>query len=133
MAQQYTDEAKAQVLADIGQGIPIKRIARDRRMPEATVRYWRQVNQAQPSIAPETKEELDGLVLDLATTAIVTLKAVLLHAREPAWLQRQNANDLAIFFGVTVDKIATVLAAFERGMEARNEQASLAGGASAGG
>ena len=133
MAQQYTDEDKAQVILDLAQGKAIKAIARDRHMPEATVRYWRQVNQAQPSIAPETKEELDGLVLDLATTAIATLKAVLLHAREPAWLQRQNANDLAIFFGVTVDKIATVLAAFERGMEARSEQALLTGSPSAGG
>ena len=120
MANQiYTPEQKEQVIADLAEGKKIKAIQRERGVPEATLRYWRQVNQAQPVIAPETKEELDGLVLDLATTGIATLKAVLLHAREPSWLQEQNAHDLSIFFGVTVDKIATVLAAFERGIEAR--------------
>lgn len=127
----HSADLKAKVMADYASGMSQMAIVRKYDLPRTTIRQWT-AGLGSPMVASEIKEELDAQVLQLTISGLKTLRAILRHARNTEWLEKQSANDLAIFFGVTTDKITNVLAAYERGQQIieENEQARLASGIS---
>lgn len=117
MANVYAPELKAQVIADYtANHLSDRALERKYDIPRSTIRNWIGTL-GDVRVTPENKDDIDSRVIGLTLTAIDTLEAVLRHARDAAWLQKQNAHDLAFFFGITADKITAVLAAYERGQQ----------------
>ena len=127
--QRYSDQVKAQVIAEWQAGASKKSLARNHDIPLSTVRNWTGEGIGAPRVTPETKDELDARVLSLASVGVGTLEAILLHARDKSWLEKQNAHDLGIFTGVVVDKLAAILSAYERGAELERERLAVSAGA----
>lgn len=128
MANTYPPEVKAQVIAEWRSGVSDRALEAKYNIPRSTIRNWTG-NLGDVRVTPEKKEDIDARIIDLTLTGIETLESILRHARNPAWLENQNAHDLAFFFGITVDKFAAILAAYERGLAG---QAANAGGTGAG-
>lgn len=112
----YSSDIKSKVMADAASGMSQLALVRKYELPRSTIRGWVK-GLGSPSVASELKEELDAEVLRLVISSVKTLRAILRHARKTEWLDEQTANGLAVFYGVTTDKLTAVLAAFERGRE----------------
>lgn len=113
--QAYSDEVRAQVLAAVMQGVPVKQVARQFRISPTTVRNWRQaagLTELVP-INPEKKRDLGELLASYLRTGLEALEAQARTAADPAWIQKQPADQLAILHGVIADKLVRVLAALE--------------------
>lgn len=110
----YAPELKAQVIAELRAGSNDRYLAAKYNIPRSTIRNWAGTL-GDVRVTRENKEEFDSRVINFATTALATLEAILLHARDKSWLAQQNAHDLAIFLGTTTDKVGAILAAIERG------------------
>lgn len=117
MASLYSDEQKAEALARMIAGEPIKRLSRQLHIPEATLRSWRNVAKAQPVIAPQKQEDIGELLYDLLTELAKGARAIARQLQEPGYLERQSAEHLAISLGVSVDKLAGLAGAIRRGQQ----------------
>lgn len=114
MATAYSDEIRSAALADLATGASVSATARKYGIGRATLTAWRDTtNMPYPTPDGQGKradigEQLYGYLEE----SIATMVAQLRFARDPNWLARQNAADLAVFLGVTADKATRLLAAF---------------------
>lgn len=117
----YPAEVKAAVLADALTGMGERRLSAKHNIPRSTVRNWivssglrRVQGAAFASQTQQSEAELFDLVIEYLRESLKTLRAVLQGAADPEWLSRQNARELAIFFGVVSDKAGWYLNALRR-------------------
>jgi len=104
----YGDDVRARVLADLAAGESVSAVARTHGLTRATVLKWRALStpQQQP-LDPDFR----ALVLHYLQESLEAGERILGQTRDPQWLGRQNAGDLAVFMGVAFDKAARILAA----------------------
>ncbi len=69
-------------------------------------------NSTVPSTQKKTRAELLDTLID---AKLETLIAQLEHFRDKEWLQRQSAGDLALLFGIEMDKAVRMLELIEKG------------------
>lgn len=113
MATAYSNQTKAAVLASLSTGGSVRGTAKAHKVSETTVRAWRAEAGLQPApLGPQKKADIGEQLYGYLEESIATLVAQLRFARDPNWLARQNAADLAVFMGVTADKATRLLAAF---------------------
>lgn len=112
----YPDETKAVVMAALLTGQSVSSVAKEYDIPKQTVSGW---NKLCKGFVQETtqKRELpligDKLV-DLLMTEIESLTQISITARDPAWVKRQDASQLAVYVGVKHDKLFRMLEAFNK-------------------
>lgn len=111
-------DTRAAVLAALLSGSTIAEVSRAMKIPHPTVIRWRDQAGIGPNPPPnvhalgqETKADLGARVGDYLDDILVTVRAQAIHTRDPEWLHRQNAHDLAILHGVLVDKAIRLLGA----------------------
>lgn len=123
MATAHSDETKAAAVADLAMGESIGATARKYGVDRTTIRRWRDSGGVEiaPTVPPQ-KKDLGELVYGLVEESINTMVAQLRFARDPQWLARQNAADLAVLFGVTADKATRLLAAFRPATPAETDE-----------
>ena len=114
--REYSDEIKSQVMAAFLAGQSVSAAAREYSLPKGTVAYWRQ--QAQKLAQVETLStqkgpDLGNLLLDYLRENLITLKAQVVHFRDPKWLSQQGASELAVLHGVVTDKAIRLLEAID--------------------
>ena len=108
----HKDETKAKVIAALTAGHQPSQVCRDFGLPESTVRTWgKSAGVDFAEIRAEKKYRLDELVADYLSENLTTLSAQAIHARKSDWLDRQNAESLAILHGVMADKAIRILEA----------------------
>jgi hypothetical protein len=64
-------------------------------------------------VQPEKKEELGELIAELLGENLRGLRAIAGLASDRTWTEKQNAADLAIFYGVLADKAVRILGALK--------------------
>lgn len=116
----YTAEQRAQVVAAWKAGASLNAIVRAQGIPKSTVREWVK-GVERIAVAPKTTQgaeegetsalNIDAMAWRLVGGSFDALDAVHRLAQDPDWLRRQNAADVAIFFGVISDKLIRVLEA----------------------
>jgi len=97
-----------------GQGVT--EVATQYNLTPSTVSRWRaRIEPAKlQAVATKSGEDFDALMFDFLREAITTAKVQMVHARDTAWLKEQSAGELAVLFGVGVDKVIRILGALER-------------------
>lgn len=117
MTVPYNSEARAAVLAAILSGSSLREISRAMHIPETTVARWRDQAGIGPKppdprlLGEEKKADLGERVGDYLDDILVSLRAQAIHTRDPDWLARQDAGQLAILHGVLADKAVRLLGA----------------------
>jgi hypothetical protein len=114
----HDPETRAAVLAALLSGSSIADISRRLKIPDSTIADWRDQAGIGPKapktpgyIREEQKADLGERVGGYLDDILVTVRAQAIHTRDPEWLHRQNAHDLAILHGVLVDKAIRLLGA----------------------
>ena len=117
----YTPEFKAQVIAEWKAGSAMKGLARAHKIPQSTVQTWLKGHTRVALVsAPDPKKkvaelyDLDAMALKLIDGSVSAVTAIHGVTLDGAWLQRQNAADLAILLGVISDKLYRLLGAIKR-------------------
>ena len=109
----YSDETKAQVMAALLTGQSINAVAREYKIPKATISNWK--NRDKPGV-PESETqkaaEIEDLLSGYLKENLKTLRAQAEFFREETWLKKQEASQLAVLHGVLSDKAIRLLEAF---------------------
>src|SRR5262245_12470216 len=118
MSAPHDRETRAAVLAALLSGSTVSDIARRLDLPITTIRRWRDQAGIGPkapadrhALGDETKRDLGSLVAEYLNDILISLRAQAVHTRDKAWLDRQNAHDLAILHGTLNDKAVRLLGA----------------------
>jgi transposase-like protein len=112
----YPPETRAAVVAALLEGQAASKVAADYKLPEGTVKAWasrtRRGASELRSVAPEKRDEIGDLLIQYLRTNLATLKIQSEATfRDPAWLKKQNAADVAVLHGVLTDKTVRMLEA----------------------
>jgi transposase-like protein len=111
---EYSEQIKAQALAALLAGQSFSEVARAFGVPIGTLKSWKQRNAdilgaPDATTASTKKERIGALLLDYLVTTLETLKAQQVAFRDPEWLKKQSAGELAVLHGVSVDKAVRLL------------------------
>jgi transposase-like protein len=111
----YPPETKAAVVAALLEGQAASKVAADYKLPEGTVKAWgsrlRNNGSELQSVATEKKDEIGELLVRYLHANLTTLEAQNVVFRDPTWLTKQNAADVAVLHGVLTDKAVRLLEA----------------------
>jgi transposase-like protein len=117
------DSKKAAVMAALLEGQAVTKVADDYKIDKATVSRIKKQLPADKLQEVATKKELDiansiALMLDASFKAIHN---ILRQTENAEWLNKQPADELATFIGVTSDKVFRVLEAIENAQTQSDE------------
>lgn len=109
----HPDELKAQVIASLLAGASVGETATSLSIPKQTVsEYKTQIPEDVLSqIRSKKGERLDDLVYQCLIGNLETLYDQAMVAREPDYIRKQPAGELATLYGVMADKTIRLLAA----------------------
>lgn len=117
MAKEYTPEVKAAVMAALMEGQSIRQVEREYGVPKSTVAAWgkeaESVIGGVPTVPDTKKERIGELLIELLIAKIEAQIAISKHATDKVWLLKQDASALAMFYGVSDDKLIRLLEKFE--------------------
>jgi transposase-like protein len=116
MADAYPPEMRAAVLAALLAGQSVNAVATAYHLSRATVKAWRAAAgfaEHSATVSQEKGEDLGGLVTAYLQESLITLQAQAKHFRDPAWLGKQPAAELAVLHGVLADKTLRILTAID--------------------
>lgn len=114
MARPIDPSVKAAAMADLATGSGVREVSRKYGVStgaaSSLMAEARGTVQAS-SVRTEKRRDIGERVLGYLEESLETLTAQVRLARDPNWVHRQTANDLAIFHGVLADKTTRILAA----------------------
>lgn len=100
-------------MAALLSGQSVSATAREYKIPKSTAMNWKKQLTGDKSPALSHAEEIGDLIVAYLRENLVTLAAQMRHFRDPEWLKKQPANELAVLHGVTADKAIRLLEAIE--------------------
>lgn len=111
----HSEETKAAVMAALLQGQGVNEVAEKYQVPKACVSRWKQeIGPQLEQLGTEKRDEFGDLLASYLRTNLVTLQVQSEFFRDPDWLKKQPASDLAVLHGVVTDKTIRLLEAAER-------------------
>jgi transposase-like protein len=105
----YDLETRAAVMAALLTGQGVAEVAREYRLPKSTVSRWKAAAREGAGLSDDIGELLLGYMRENITTLTVQAR----HFRDPEWLHRWPAEQLAVLHGVLTDKAVRLLEAME--------------------
>lgn len=111
-----SDAQRAAIIALLLTGCTPVEIEKTLKVPESTVRnYRRELTPEQIAALNEKRaNELDDLLWENIRAAFAAQHAILTHVQSQGYIQRQDPDALAVFYGVVDDKKVRILEAVER-------------------
>lgn len=107
----YTDEQKAAVMAALLAGQSVSEVAREYKIPEGTIKDWSSRTDRSVPVATGKKAEIGELLVEYVRENLTTLREQAVVFRDPEWLRKQGASELAVLHGVLMDKSIRLLEA----------------------
>lgn len=111
--KEHGEEARAAVMAALLAGQGVHEIAAKYRLPERTIRRWREAQLAE--VGHKKAQRIDDLIYDYLAANLSSLRSQAEAVAEKRYVQKQTASDLAILHGVMADKAIRILEASEIG------------------
>jgi hypothetical protein len=126
----HNKSTKTRVVALLLLGESVAHIHRQTRVAESTIREWRDAL-TDEQIA-EIRANRGGIVADLLFDYLQenlrTLSAIARKTADPKWLEKQEADKLAVLYGVMSDKSIRVLEAQQKSaLHAEQQRRRLSG------
>lgn len=122
--QTYSDEIKAQVIAEWNLGTPKAAIARKLHIPRTTVIAWLAATESPVQTLSDSvkRDELGQLVYDYLSAGLRALIAQAVAMGDPEWF-KQQAGSQHLIHGVLADKLVTIFAGVENGTQSETDNA----------
>jgi len=116
----YSPEVKAEVIGSWIAGSSLNHLASAHGITKSTIQGWVK-GRTRTALVPKNEKTPEDYLDDIAWRHIdagqLATEAILRKATDAGWLDKQNADALAIFYGVIADKQLRLLAAFQRADE----------------
>jgi hypothetical protein len=111
----HTSETKAAVMAALLEGQGVNEIARDYKLPKATVSRMKSEISTEKleQLGTQKKEQIGELIVGYLRTNLHALSVQALHTEDKAWLNKQEAGSLGTLHGIMCDKAVRILEAIE--------------------
>jgi len=117
----HPPELKAIVLASLAAGTSPAEVARQFELDLSTISRWgKQIPQVLQAVATQKKRDFGDMLGSYLEELIKTAVEQQKHFRDKEWLQRQNAADIAVLHGVSIDKGIRLFEAANRAQEAES-------------
>ena len=114
VGQPYDDQKRAAVLAALLAGQSVHQVARDYAISRPTVIKWRDAaGLGATRVVPEKHDEIGELVAGVLTETLAAVQVLARQVNDQEWLRKQPASDIAVLYGVYMDKSVRILEAFE--------------------
>ena len=104
----HTEETRAAVMAALLEGQSIGKVAEQYHVPKTTVARWNR--EGVPGNGTQ-KEQIGALVLEFLRESLQTAIAQVVIFRDEKWIKRQDASQVAVLYGVNLDKAIRLLEA----------------------
>lgn len=128
MTRTYTDEIKAQVIAEFtAQQTPKAELARKYGIPRGTVQSWTAGLAPLAVIDSEKRHDIDALYTDFVAESLMGLRALARRSQDEDWLRTLPAKDAYLWFGTLADKVLAALAAYQSAAERNTDAVAGAG------
>lgn len=110
-----SDAKRAACIAALLEGQAVSKVAADYKVSEATASRLRKAIPPELLQEIETKkgQKLANLIAGNLERSFEAIGNILEHTKNVDWLNKQSADELATFLGVTSDKVFRVLEAIE--------------------
>lgn len=102
----HSAETRAAVMAALLEGQSVSEVAQKYNVPEKTIGRWRR-----DSKNGHLKRDVSELLFEFLTEALVTAKVLAVTVRDEKWIKKQGASEVAVLYGVNLDKIVRLLEA----------------------
>lgn len=102
---------RAAAMAACLAGQSVGAIAREYKLPKTTVSRWR--TEARASAG--RSDDIGSLLLAYVRSGLETVTAMHAVMRNPTYLMKQSAGELAVLHGVQVDKLVRILESMQGG------------------
>lgn len=109
--REYDEATKAAVMAALLTGQSIGQVAKQYKIPEGTVKYWKMQSRPNQLVDPQKKDFVGSLLFDYLVASLRSLRIQAEHFGDTDWLAKQSASDLAVLHGVSTDKVIRLLEA----------------------
>ncbi len=118
MARTYTDELRAQIIAEWQTyHTPKLQLAKKYDVPEPTVRNWLRALTPVATVTPEKRQDIDSLYTDFVAESLMGLRALARRSQDEDWLRTLPAKDAYLWFGTLADKVLAALSAYQSASE----------------
>lgn len=111
----HSEETRAAVMAALLEGQSIGKVAEQYHIPKTTVARWNR--EGVPGNGTQ-KEQIGALVLEFLQESLQTAIEQVQVFRDEKWLKRQDASQVAVLYGVNLDKAIRLLEALAASQEA---------------
>jgi transposase-like protein len=111
----HSAETRAAVMAALLEGQSLNKVAEQYSVPKTTVARWKRGGV--PANGTQ-KEQIGALVLEFLQESLQTAIEQVQVFRDEKWLKRQDASQVAVLYGVNLDKAIRLLEALAASQEA---------------
>ena len=119
--KKHSDDVRAAVMAALLAGQGVSEVAAHYKLPVETVSTWgRSVDFAE--VRTKKENDFGDLLARYLETTLTTLREQARFFRNPEWLAKQSASDLAILHGVLADKAFRIFEAAERAQQNQDDE-----------
>lgn len=106
--KRINDETRAAIMAALLAGQSVNKVADEYQVGLATVsRFKQQLEKL------EQKKEIPVLVMEVLHSQLETLKGITEAVRQPEYIKKQPASEVAVLYGVIADKSFKIISAME--------------------
>lgn len=107
----YDQTTKSSVMAALLEGQSVSAVAKEYDIPKGTVSNWKRstLPGVQANRTQKDNDDVGELLMVLLRTNIESLIAISRTTQEPDWIKKQDAAELATFFGVKHDKVVRLI------------------------
>lgn len=111
----HDDSVRAAVLAALLAGESIHKISADHKIDKSQIYRWRKAMPAEvrQHIATDGQTKIEDLIADLLRTSLTASTAMLKAVSDETYLRKHTPHQIAVMYGVNMDKIIRLLSAVE--------------------
>lgn len=123
----HNDETRSAALAALLEGQGVSEVAKRYKLPESTVRdIKKSINSEKfAEVRAKKAESLASLIEAHLRASLEAASNIAGQTRNVQWLDKQSADDIAVFYGVLTDKAVRILEAGEEAQSREDEPADV--------
>lgn len=113
--QKHSDEKRAEALAALLEGQSVSEVARKYKLPDSTVRSIKKSIDSDEfaKVRDKKQESIAELIEGHLEASLMAAKNIANQTNNAEWLNKQDADKLGVFYGITTDKAIRILEAAE--------------------
>jgi len=126
---EHDEQTKAAVMAALLTGQSVYAAAKDFKIPVGTVKRWSaDAKERLQPVRNQKEERIGDLIIDNVEAALETTREILNVVKNPKWLRKQEASQIAVLYGVIQDKTDRLLDRLPASGDIEEQQGDESGG-----